>query len=154
MRVELFDTKSSRVLWSKDQKLVDEFVPPLGAQESKSFDFTSDSPATGSSEFRVYLDGTLYKSYPIKSKHSDNDTQTSRASANDEPRTILIPPRNYNERSTPPPVAPEHARAPVSEQPAPAPAPAIQPQTQTPTQSERPPHAPSAEEQTMKDLEQ
>ncbi len=69
-KVELFDNANSRSLWSKEQRPVDEFTLPMNAHEAKSFDLTAPLPvkANGKSEFRTYIDGTLYKTYLIGEK--------------------------------------------------------------------------------------
>jgi tetratricopeptide (TPR) repeat protein len=159
IKVELFDTTNSKILWSKDQKVIDEFVPPLGAQESKSFEFIAGVPSkSGASEFRVYLDGNLYKTYPIgkKDKGTSNDTTADKS----EPRTILVPPR-AEERT------PASALERRMTQPAPTPAPVVStPQppipglnstptpTATPTPEQTTTRGQSAEERTMKELDQ
>lgn len=146
IRAELFDSKNNRSLWSKDTRLVDEFVRPLGSRDSRSFTFTSGSPARfdGTAEFRIYIDGTLYKAYELEKKESsDSSTETAR---------------------TPPPKAPEV----TTPKPAPAVAPPIvsgdaEPQTAPtpgiPTTSAPVPSTPtttpggvSPEEKTLKDL--
>ena len=66
MSFELFDSTSGHVLWSKDQKVVDEFVPPLNPQESKPLNITAvatDQPPNHVLQFRVYFNGKLYESY-------------------------------------------------------------------------------------------
>jgi len=80
IRAELWDKDKENLLWSKDIKLIDECVPRLTGQQSRPFEVISvlkAEPAT-QSEFRVYLNGVFYKSYPIgkvdKSKLSSADT--------------------------------------------------------------------------------
>lgn len=67
IRGDLYDIKGTKVVWSKDQRLIDEFVAPLNARDVKPFEFVAGVPVRedGSSEFRVFLDGTLYKSYTV-----------------------------------------------------------------------------------------
>lgn len=69
IKVELYSTRSQRVLWEREQKIIDEFVPPLNAEESKPFDMIASLPVRldEKPEFRLYLDGGLYKSYTIGS---------------------------------------------------------------------------------------
>ena len=70
LRAELFDTENSKSLWSQDQKIVDSFTPPMATKESKPFTFSAPTSIAnnGSTEFRLYLNGALYKSYPIGEK--------------------------------------------------------------------------------------
>lgn len=67
VKTELYDTKTSQVIWTREQRVVDEFVPPLGSNETRAFDISGPSAPRedGTVELRVYLDGSLYKSYPI-----------------------------------------------------------------------------------------
>ncbi|MBX9688771.1 MAG: tetratricopeptide repeat protein [Candidatus Obscuribacterales bacterium] len=97
VRAELFDTQSSQAIWSKEQKLVDEFVPPLQAKESKAFDLSGPMPNQEGLEMRIYLDGSLYKSYPLKSQ----------SPANSAPH--LAPPINRGPEPSPQPVPPIQA---------------------------------------------
>ncbi len=64
---EFWDKANAKLLWSKEVRLIDEFVAPLAAKESKPFEFVATQPtkANGLSEFRIYLNGVLYDSYPI-----------------------------------------------------------------------------------------
>lgn len=144
VKVEVFDVANSKVLWQKDQQVIDQFVPPLGTQESKPFDFTSGvTVKPGTAEFRVYLDGSLYKSYLIGKKERESNVADDKkpAAETSEPRTVLIPPK------------------PV-ETPAPRPQPVAQPTppvpglTPTPTAEPTRSTGPTAEERTMKDLDQ
>ena len=149
LKVELYDNSSSRVLWFKDQKLVDEFVPPLGAKDAKSFEFLADSAvkANGMSEFRVYLDGTLYKSYPIGKKErnssptakSDGADKTNQVSAS-KPIPVEKPKPKLKQFVQPEPVKVENVS------PSPNPVPTVEPTTVTGKGT-------SSEEKTMKDLE-
>ena len=66
VKAELFDTKSSQTIWTKEMKVVDEFVPPMQAKDTKAFQL--EGPLTGSQdglELRLYLDGSMYKTYPL-----------------------------------------------------------------------------------------
>lgn len=145
MKVELFDTVDSRVLWTKDVRVIDEFVPPLGGHDSKSFDVVSGEPArnNGTAEFRVYLDGNLYKEYPIGEKRTagraDDTSDMQQSTAAAKPVAPPVAPQRLRPKA-PPPVAP-----------------AVQPTAQTqPTEATPPPvrSGPSSEEKTMKDLDQ
>lgn len=143
MKVELVDTVSKRVLWTRDQKVVDEFVQPLQGRESKSMDFVAGTSVrmNGTNEFRVYLDGKLYKSYRLGEKtkkeglagdtdSNDNDSSSGGALSRLRPR---VEPRE----TAPQPAADRSQLPDVS--PAPTEAP---PRTRE-----------SAEDKTMKDLE-
>lgn len=151
LKVELYDNPTSRVVWFKDQKVVDEFVPPLGAKDAKPFDFLAGESvrANGSAEFRVYLDGTLYKSYPIgkkdQSAKSDDDGSIKMTIS-----TPLKPIPSEKPRLKP------RAAAPVDLQksdaiPATAPTPGAVPADPVPPAA--PGRGTSSEEKTMKDLE-
>jgi tetratricopeptide (TPR) repeat protein len=79
-KVELFSNADSKSLFQKDQKLVDAFTPPLAAHESRSFDVSAPIrvAADGQTELRTYLDGELYKAYPLGKKDSSSSKQTAR----------------------------------------------------------------------------
>jgi tetratricopeptide (TPR) repeat protein len=69
IKAEVFDTTKSETVWSKENHIVDEFVPPLAPHQSRNFEFIADQPVkSGDAEFHVYLDGKLYKSYPLGKK--------------------------------------------------------------------------------------
>ena len=153
LKVELYDNTSSRVVWFKDQKMVDEFVPPLGAKDAKPFEFLAGDPVknNGTVEFRVYLDGTLYKSYPIGKK--DRNSVTAKSSDDDVRMTISSPLKPIpaeKPRPKPKPVLaqPEVPKADTTTTLTPSPNP-------VPTVDLTPPvtKGTSAEEKTMKDLE-
>lgn len=87
IRAELWDKTNEKLLWSKDNRLVDEFVPPLGAKQSKSFEFVASPSvkADGKSEFRVFLDGVLYKAYAIgKAERPKPEPETATAGSGDQ----------------------------------------------------------------------
>jgi tetratricopeptide (TPR) repeat protein len=66
VRCELYDTKSSQAIWSKEQKVVDEFVPPMQQRETRQFELSGPLTAVQEGlEVRIYLNGNLYKSYPL-----------------------------------------------------------------------------------------
>jgi tetratricopeptide (TPR) repeat protein len=146
MKVELFDTNDSRVLWTKDVRVIDEFVPALAGHASKSFDVVSGEPSrgNGTAEFRIYLDGNLYKEYPIGEKRTagrgddSSDSQPSRTAARSTSAPPVAPQRQRAQ--APPPVAP-----PIQAVPAPAPTVETPPVVHS---------GPSSEEKTMKDLDQ
>lgn len=62
--------ESGNVLWSKETRVVDEFVPPLGSRDGKNVDIMGGASvrADGKTQFKVYFDGKLYNSYPIGKK--------------------------------------------------------------------------------------
>ncbi len=111
VKVELFDTKNNRSLWEKEQKLVDEFVPPLESRQSKVFSMMAGTGcrADGTVEFKVYLDGAFYKSYPIGEK-SSGTTAGGRVkdTTPDKPVETTTAPVETPEKQTEPtvPVAP------------------------------------------------
>lgn len=124
VRTELYDTKASQAIWSREQRVVDEFVPPLGPNESRPFDISGPAAPRqdGTVELRVYLDGSLYKSYPIgsatagdstASNASENPSNTSKFPSQTSPPPSTAP--------TPPPVAPVYRPAEQAPPPAPAP---------------------------------
>ena len=80
MRVELFDTAKSSAVWSKETRVIDDFVPPLAVKEGKSFEFTVNgvNKNDGSLEIRVYLDDALYKAYPIGEKSRSKETKSNK----------------------------------------------------------------------------
>jgi tetratricopeptide (TPR) repeat protein len=134
VKVELVDTVSKRVLWTRDQKVVDEFVQPLQGRESKSIDFVAGTSVrmNGTNEFKVYLDGKLYKSYRLGEK-------------------VKATPDSSDDNSS-------GALSRVRPKPEPAPAPAPAPATSLPQVSPDPVEQPtrpkeSAEDKTMKDLD-
>jgi len=140
IRAELYDTKNERSLWSKDTRVVDEFDHPLTSRDSKSFSFTSGSSARydGTVEFRMYVDGTLYKAYALEKRGGDSsDTDTASAPPPKAPETVKQAPP-----VTAPPVV--SGDAPSAPTPGVAPTPGTT-QTTTPSGS-------SPEEKTLKDL--
>lgn len=130
MKVEICNSEG-QVIWSKETRVVDEYVPPLGAKDGKNVDITGGESvkADGKSEFKVYFDGKLYNSYPIGKRERAIKTE-------------------------------ETAKEPVPETTSPS-IPATAPDIQQSQQQNTPPVAPtpgaqprnSAEEKTMKDLE-
>lgn len=148
LKVELWSSVAQKVLWEREQKVIDEFVPPLNPQESKPFDVMAAHPVKedGKTEFRVYLDGGLYKTYSIG----------GRKAATDQPAAKPVwEPKGQTRPETPLPAPPA---VPASPQTSPPSAPPIPAQTRgtspaAPAESieERQPEHP--ESQTLKDLE-
>ncbi len=68
MKVQLYDNTKGVSLWQKEQRLVDEFVPPITPQQTKSFIFLAplSNQKPEALVFRVYLDGNFYGEYPVK----------------------------------------------------------------------------------------
>ncbi|HNB23247.1 MAG TPA: hypothetical protein PKZ32_12530, partial [Candidatus Melainabacteria bacterium] len=137
VKVELVDTVSKRVLWTRDQKVVDEFVQPLQGHDSKSIDFVAGTSVrmNGTNEFKVYLDGKLYKSYRLGEK-SKPDPLASDDSSSASGTLSRVRPK------------PEPAPAPS---PAPTPGTSLPQVSPEPVETTRPKE--SAEDKTMKDLE-
>lgn len=117
VRSELYDSKASQSVWSKEQKIVDEFVPPLQASESRQFDL-SGPIAVGQPglELRVYLDGRLYQTYPIgesggaqtAATHSSGSARLGQEHSGAEPSGTIpqLRPPIQTQSSIPPPVSP------------------------------------------------
>jgi|AGTN01.3.fsa_nt_gi Flp pilus assembly protein TadD, contains TPR repeats len=154
LKAELYDTENSISLWSKEQRIVDEFMKPLGSHEAQPFHFTAGSSAKfdGTVEFRMYVDGSLYKAYKLekggKSKSSVADGGDSRSStkASSEPPTA---PQRSIPVAPPPDPAQTPSRATSTVPGGAAPTPGV-PTTAPPT---APPPGKSVEEQTLKDLD-
>lgn len=153
LRSELYDTKTARTLWTRDTRVIDEFVPPLPSREGKSFELTATAgfdPAT--TELRMYLNGALYKTYPLK-KHGGASSSspiltTGTTGGGDAPLTLR------------PRLAPVQTLADPLPRTTPVTTPAVTPNP-VPTDPTMPPVAPnivpssggSAEEKTLKDLD-
>lgn len=67
MRTELWDPLASRVLWQHEQKVVDEFMPPLAENESRTINLSAGVALKKDTvaQLRVYFDGDLYKAYQV-----------------------------------------------------------------------------------------
>jgi hypothetical protein len=123
-------------------------VPPLNAKDSKPFDFLAGEPvkANGTAEFRIYLDGTLYKSYPIGKKDRGSATAKSDEDVSAPTTSALKPIPVQRPKPKPKPVVqPEQAKADTTIEPSPNPVPTVEPIPVT--------RGSSSEEKTMKDLE-
>jgi tetratricopeptide (TPR) repeat protein len=79
MKTDLVDVQDDHIIWTKESKVVDEYVPPLGSREGKHVDITSGVPARydGSTEWRIYFDGKLYNSYLVGKKEKEHKVQTA-----------------------------------------------------------------------------
>lgn len=129
MKVEICNSEG-QVIWSKETRVVDEYVPPLGSKDGKNVDITGGESvkADGKSEFKVYFDGKLYNSYPIGKRERAIKTEETAKEPVPETTSPSIPataPDIQQSQQQTPPVAPT---------------PGAQPRN-------------SAEEKTMKDLE-
>jgi tetratricopeptide (TPR) repeat protein len=177
IRAELWDTTEEKLLWSKDNRLVDEFVPPLNSKQSKPFEFIAAQPvkANGKSEFRIFLDGTLYKAYPIgKAEKGKPGESIVTVGGADAPKLRTTPEAEHiiTPAPAPAPAAPPAQAALPKLEPTAAPIPGRPliergsqsterpPETSTPSAStasapavQPPAGAPTAEEKTMKDLD-
>jgi len=138
MKTDLVDTQDEHIIWTKESKVVDEYVPPLAPHEGKHVDIVSGMPARfdGSSEFKIYFDGKLYNSYLVGKKDKTVSAKTaadgSGASDNVKAKVNNNSPADNKAQAAMP-------------QPAPAAAP-------TPTGAPQPTQGQSSEEKTMKDL--
>ncbi len=136
IRAELYDTSTNKIIWDKDERLIDEFVSPLAPQETKSFSFVAPSPVSAETNlaFRVYLDGNLYESYPLKSNAKPGLSILKSISAG-ENQTLTNNEKRENRE------AQEHKSSS---------APSLE---QSPEPSREPKESVSPEEKTIKDLE-
>jgi tetratricopeptide (TPR) repeat protein len=155
IKAELFDNSKSEVVWTKESKIVDEFVPPLGSRESRQFDFLANVPTkmNGQTEFRVYLDGSLYKSYLLGRKEDKAVKEDENVLGGDANAPTRIA-RPVESKVPQPDLRPaESNKTSESQAPSLAPLPGIA-GSPTPGSSLPPPSkGSSAEEKTMKDLD-
>lgn len=125
LRAELVDTKTSRVLWRRDQHLVDEFMLPMNGHETKPFEVSGECPATdGSLEIKIYLDNNYYGSYPVKTdgaRTTPSAPPTAPPVRNVDPPPVAPPPSAQQE---PPPAVPQR-------QPDPTQQPTVSPEERT-----------------------
>ncbi len=140
LRAELFDTTSDRALWSKETRVVDEFVRPLGGRDSQPFRFSAGVPAKfdGTVEFRMYVDGSLYKAYKL-----ENGSRAPSPSVVDATPEPAPAPSRTQSTTGPDTVAP----APAVVKTAPPPA------VEAPKQETAPAPGGNPEEKTLRDLE-
>ena len=146
VKTDLYDTKTSQVIWTREQRVVDEFVPPLGSNETRAFDISGPAAPRedGTVELRVYLDGALYKSYPIGKAESGSSVGGGEATKPSE--TIMPRPAPERQERIQPQPTPQ---APPPGQPPPV-APPVRPIEQTPIPNSG---GLTPEERTMRDLE-
>lgn len=155
LRGDLYDTKGSKIVWTKDQRVIDEFVTPLAARDSKSFEFVAAVPvrADGSNEFRMYMDGALYKSYTIGKSEGAGSASTPAATTTSDtkidsgtgPSSVFTRKRTRVIETLP---APAPNTTPSTTAPAPAPLPGTAPDIVEPA-----PGGPSPEQKTLDDLD-
>lgn len=140
VRGELFDTKAARSLWSKDIRVIDEFVPPLASREARPLEIITGVATAdpASSELRIYINGSLYRAYPLSKGGNSSKISGDATPSNVRPtlRPRLAPPENID---TVPLPAPDRV---IERDSAPTPAP-----------NSAPTPGSSSEEKTLKDLE-
>jgi tetratricopeptide (TPR) repeat protein len=151
LKAELFDNANSKSLWSKEQKIVDSFTPPMQAKESKPFTFSAPIAIAnnGTNEFRLYINGSLYKSYPVGEKSDKDETTSGQESAHATNAKAIATDNAKTKASS------ENATAAKASTPAPAvsaPVPGLQATPQA-VSNKQAPASGSAEEKTLKDLE-
>lgn len=117
IKAELYDTASGRSLWSKDYRIIDDFVPPLGAKDSRPLDVLAAAPVTdpGTCELRMYVNGSFYSAYSL-AKAPAGVTTASHSSEQPALRPSIKPssaetfpataPDRVTEQQSPPPTAP------------------------------------------------
>ncbi len=160
VRFELFDTAANRVIWSKDERIVDEFVPPLLINESKPVSVTAPVVVrdNGLTEFKVYISGSLYKSYPIGVKSASSPV-APRAGTSDVQPDVTVKKEEKPVEKPPAPapdVVPNEAVPAASPLPAPLPTTAPQSRPSLPVKAPEPavpPQPAGAEDKTLKDLD-
>lgn len=152
MRAELFDSKAGRALWTKDTRVIDEFVPPLPSRESRGFDMVAAAPFDPkTAELRVFLNGVLYKTYPLGKRTGGGSGGSTASAFSSPPSNGSTPGVTLRPRLTPvaTPINPDTGGpAPVV---TPSPAPVMAPPAAVPPVAPTP--GVSAEEKTLKDLE-
>jgi len=86
MKTDLVDVQDEHVIWTKETRVIDEYVPPLGPREGKHVDITSAMPSRfdGSTEFKIYFDTKLYNSYLVgKKQKAQKESATDSNTAGD-----------------------------------------------------------------------
>lgn len=67
IRADIVDTKTSLVLWSKVQLVVDEFSRPMNGHETRPFNVVGPCQSgDGNIELKIYIENKYYGSYAIK----------------------------------------------------------------------------------------
>ena len=102
LKVELYDSKKLETIYSKETRLVDEFVRPLRAKQSKDFSFISDTyaPMNGTCEFKIFIDGSLYKAYKFE-KRTAPQAPVETEEKNDVNKAPVMPPLKLNNLESP-----------------------------------------------------
>jgi tetratricopeptide (TPR) repeat protein len=152
LKVELWDNDNDKSLWQKEQRLVDQFTPPMNGHEGRSFDLTvpMSIKSDGSAELRTYIDGELYKAYPLGARDKNATTggaQTASASKAKNTPSPKVDTANGGTNagaSAPTPGGTTPTSQAANQMPAPVVAP-----SPSPASSARG----SSEEKTMRDLE-
>jgi tetratricopeptide (TPR) repeat protein len=157
-KVELWNSSNAKSLWQTEQKIVDEFTPPLNSQDSKSFDLTAPVSIStdGQNEFRTYINGQLYKSYILDHKEAAKLGSEKKEEIEKNKRKEAKAAQKAGTDSKADSSAPEIIKNQFKKLAAP-----LQPATSEETPSRISPAPPmavpsskgSAEEKTMKDLE-
>jgi tetratricopeptide (TPR) repeat protein len=149
LKAELFDNANSKSLWTKDQKIVDSFTPPMQSKESKPFTFSAPISIAnnGTNEFRLYINGSLYKSYPVGEKSDKDETSSGQES---KAHAKALTSDNAKAKTASENSATEKAQTPAAPVSAPVPVTQDAPQAVSNKQT---PASGSAEEKTLKDLE-
>jgi len=152
LKAELFDNANSKSLWVKEQKMVDSFTPQMQSKESKPFTFSAPLAVAnnGTNEFRLYINGSLYKSYPVGEKSTESEALPKQELAThgksikattEENSKVKATTVNSTTVKTVPPASP------IS-----GPVPGIQDTPPAVSNKQTPPSG-SSEEKTLKDLE-
>lgn len=156
--LELVDPVNQKIYAHKSERVIDEFMPPLAANESRDLHQTLalNQPAKGNLELRVFIDKGLYKTYKLdtgSTGSSDISEQTS--PQNDESAETNPNPTPINDLPTPSPkVLPSNPMLPLGNaspkpiKPAPAAINSNQPSSQPMTYPDE-----SPADRTLKDLD-
>lgn len=94
LKVELYDSKKLVNIYEKETRLVDEFTRPLKARQSKNFSFISDTyaPMNGNYEFKVFINGSLYKAYKYEKWIAPVVTQEPKEKTDEKTEIPKMPP--------------------------------------------------------------
>lgn len=103
IKAELYDLVEGNVIWAKETKVVDEFVPPLGEHQSRHFEFVSaiKPPNLSNCEFKIYLDGALYKAYPMDKTKQSKETAKGDTTSGGDSKTASDKDKSTQEAETP-----------------------------------------------------
>lgn len=78
IKAEIVDPGSSLTVWSNEQRLIDEFETPLAARMARAFEFRAHA-ASSARQLRIYIDGNLYKTYPLPGQKTGKSSINSSA---------------------------------------------------------------------------